>query len=153
MARSTISLIEKSRERPSQRMAGTIRLEKDKTRPNMSEVRLEPGISFPSLRVSALLTFNFVPAEFKKVSVDPCSSFKLDTITSETNVLVQVDTRNTRSVSLTSRFRRNYSLHFHLCESQRRRASGFWVRHSRHLSLGMVKDVLLAVRLGMVRGD
>lgn len=56
-------------------MEDTIRLEKDKTRPNPSELRLEePGISsplslsFPFLRVSALLTFNFVSAEFGKVS-------------------------------------------------------------------------------------
>lgn len=49
-------------------MAGTVRLEKDKTRPNPSELRLEePGVSsllpLSLSRARALLTFNFVSAE------------------------------------------------------------------------------------------
>lgn len=77
MARPTTSLIEKSQERPS--LDGTIRLEKDKTRPNLSELQelteaqpksLLLSLSFlsPLARARAHVTFNFVSTEFEKVS-------------------------------------------------------------------------------------
>lgn len=98
MARPTTSLIEKSQERPS--LDGTIRLEKDKTRPNLSELQeltearpksllLSLSLLSPLARARAraryLLLILFLPSSRK--FPQSCPSFKLDAIISETNAL------------------------------------------------------------------